>query len=381
MKPPRCRKECQAPSKCHHPNSDNRHNCHPGPCPPCKQSCQKSLPCGHNCAAPCHENVKVRVEDKNRPVGPWEAKGPQWTISALPCPPCEAPVEVTCLGGHETAAWPCHSAKPASCGRKCGRQLPCGNCTCARDCHRVRGAEDEVKVGRDSMINSTFTMIYFCQAGTNCKKCELECLKPRPKGCSHACAIGKCHPGECPECVINIKTKCHCGLTNIFVKCGEYLSGSKEDQDALLCCKDQCPKLMDCGHRCPQTCHKGPCSQPAECKKKVKITCKCKRKKEEFKCFQAFGKDLLVRCDSDCKVNGKSEQKQECVNNLETEEQRRNRKEAELFERQMQGGKKKRRNRSEHSYEEKSSILTKRTALMGSIIVLVISIGLIVAYS
>jgi len=89
----------------------------------------------------------------------------------------------------------------------------------------------------------------------------------------------------------------------------------------------------------------------------------------------------LVKCDSECKVNGKSEEKQECVNNLETEEQRRNRKEAELFERQMHGGKKKRRNRSEHIYEEKSSILTKRTALMGSILVLVISVGLIVALS
>ena len=152
MKPPRCRRECQAPSRCHHPSSDNRHPCHPGPCPPCKQSCGKSLSCGHCCAAPCHENVKVRVEDKNRPAGPWEAKGPQWTIAALPCPPCEAPVEVTCLGGHETTLWPCHSAKPASCGRKCGRQLPCENCTCARDCHRVRGVEDAVKVCRDFFI-------------------------------------------------------------------------------------------------------------------------------------------------------------------------------------------------------------------------------------
>ena len=138
---------------------------------------------------------------------------------------------------------------------------------------------------------------------------------------------------------------------------------------------------MECGHRCPKTCHKGACSQPEECKKRVKITCKCKRKKEEFKCFQAFGKDVLVKCDSDCKVGGKTEEKKECTNNLETEEQRRNRKEAELFERQMLGGKKKRRNRSEHIYEEKSSILTKRTALIGSIVVLVISMSLFVTFS
>ena len=103
--------------------------------------------------------IKVRVEDKNRPAGPWEAKGPQWTIAALPCPPCEAPVEVTCLGGHETALWPCHSAKPASCGRKCGRQLPCENCTCSRDCHRVRGVEDAVKVCRDLELNLDYLVI------------------------------------------------------------------------------------------------------------------------------------------------------------------------------------------------------------------------------
>lgn len=168
----------------------------------------------------------------------------------------------------------------------------------------------------------------------------------------------------------------------MFVKCGQYLSSPKEELDTLLCCKDQCPKHIECGHRCSKICHQGACSRPAECKKKVKISCKCKRKKEEFKCFQAFGKNSMVSCDKDCKENNKNEQSQGNSINVETEEQRRNRKEAELFERQMQGGKKKRRNRSEHIYEEKSFMfLSKRTALMGSIIALVISACVYVAFS
>ena len=90
----------------------------------------------------------------------------------------------------------------------------------------------------------------------------------------------------------------------------------------------------------------------------------------------------MVTCDKDCKENNKNEQSQGNSINVETEEQRRNRKEAELFERQMQGGKKKRRNRSEHIYEEKSFMfLSKRTALMGSIIALVISACVYVAFS
>ena len=70
--------------------------------------------------------------------------------------------------------WPCHVAKPAPCERKCGRELPCGNHTCARDCHKVRHAQDMV------------------MAGINCKKCEAECEVVRPPGCPHPCRPPPC---------------------------------------------------------------------------------------------------------------------------------------------------------------------------------------------
>ena len=76
-------------------------------------------------------------------------------------------------------------------------------------------------------------------------------------GCTHPCTIQKCHPGECPDCVSILKIRCHCTLTNVFVKCSQYLMSSRLELETLLCCKDQCPKMLECGHRCTKTCHTG----------------------------------------------------------------------------------------------------------------------------
>ncbi len=161
-------------------NLPNR--CHFGPCPTCKQVCDRKMSCGHSCPAPCHDKVKVTV-NANGPKAsvPWEERGPRSEVKTLDCPDCQHPVPVTCLGGHETADWPCHAAKAGSCGRKCGRRLPCGNHTCQRDCHRVRHAPAAE------------------EAGVNCRKCEVGCQRERPDGCSHPCPRA-CHPGECEQC-------------------------------------------------------------------------------------------------------------------------------------------------------------------------------------
>ena len=223
-------------------------------------------------------------------------------------------------------------------------------------CVQVRGAADDVS------------------AGTNCKKCEAACARPRPPGCPHPCSIGSCHAGPCPECVTTVKLKCHCGLANKFVRCGELLAADPGTREQLLCCGDQCPQLMECGHRCSLTCHTGPCSRPEDCKKKVKVSCKCKKKKEEFRCFQAFKQGSLVQCDSDCVKANKGTDMESKTAVKESEEDIRNRKEAELFERQMQGGKKKRRPRTESTREEKQSLLTKKSVLVVSVAVGVISL-------
>jgi len=355
-KPPRCKKPCSAASNCHHPARD-KHNCHRPPCPPCKQVCGQEMTCGHICPAVCHDNVQVKVVDNTKPVGPWEEKAPVIKISKLPCPPCNSPVPVTCLGQHETSSWPCHLAKPAPCGRKCGRSLPCGNHTCTRDCHKVRHAENDTS------------------AGVNCKKCDAECGVPRPQGCSHPCPL-PCHLPPCPPCSINIKIKCHCGLTNLYRKCGEFLAASNSEKEEMMCCQDQCPKLMTCGHRCTKLCHLGECSDAGACRKKVKISCRCKRRKEEFRCSQVNGKDNLD-CDSTCKEISKQTEDEnlKITRQKEEEELLRNQREAELFERRLEGGgKKRRRNRKIESTEEPSFVVRHKAMLIGTVSVAVMSV-------
>lgn len=54
------------PSSCHH-SIPEEHRCHPGPCPPCRQSCLLPLPgCSHTCPQSCHDEVLVRSQQ----VGP-----------------------------------------------------------------------------------------------------------------------------------------------------------------------------------------------------------------------------------------------------------------------------------------------------------------------
>lgn len=120
----------------------------------------------------------------------------------------------------------------------------------------------------------------------------------------------------------------------------------------------------------PQTCRtEGPAPQPSGCKKKVKITCKCKRKKEEFKCYQALERTHWFNVTVIVKVMVKVIEKQEYIKILETEEQRRIEKRPSCTKRQMQGGKR-REGTAANTIMKKSSILSKRTASIGSILAL-----------
>ncbi len=260
-------------------------------------------------------------------------------VKKLPCSPCPIPVPVPCLGQHEIADFPCHNSKPTSCGRNCGRKLACTNHTCERDCHRVRQAVDEFS------------------AGVNCKKCSRDCQIARPDGCDHPCQLG-CHPGPCQSCDVNIKLNCHCGLVTLFIKCGILTAKMTDaEKEELTCCKDQCPKLMSCGHRCLRTCHSGPCSPAEECKKKIKMTCPCKRIKQEDRCYNVTLKnpERNVSCDKECQKIKEEERKRKISEKSNIEEDILAKEEAERFERIVEGrGKKKKKNKKIEEIEKES---------------------------
>ncbi|KAM3958164.1 NF-X1-type zinc finger protein NFXL1 [Aphomia sociella] len=321
IKPPKCNMPCKFKYKCGHID-ENKHSCHFGDCPPCKAICYKSyINCTHKCKATCHEYVAVVFKQVEKPATPWEIEPPKTKILNLDCPPCETPVPVICFGEHETEDQPCHSAKRRCCGRECGRPLSCGNHSCTLLCHLYSP-------------NAGYPNVPY-----SCKPCDRECIVSRPEKCTHKCSIRECHPGPCPPCDILERIACHCGLTELYFRCRELSTAT----DDLLSCKQQCPKNLDCGHRCRNTCHVGKCAQSQICSKKTKVHCPCGNLRKEFPCNVVRNGEAKPLCDDTCekkKMAVKMEKEREAQRLREIEEER-NRKELAEYEWKLSGKKKK----------------------------------------
>ncbi|KAK6976666.1 NF-X1-type zinc finger protein NFXL1 [Biomphalaria glabrata] len=329
-KPPRCNIPCQKPSECHHPVRQ-KHRCHFGDCPACNYVCgQKLDKCEHTCPVMCHDAVMTKVEDKSVKVGPWDAKPVIIQKIAKQCPPCQVLIAVQCLGKHETSEIPCSRVKPYSCGRKCGRQLSCGNHLCQLDCHKVTDITDSDL------------------AGEECQKCESGCEAKRPDGCSHPC-VKPCHPPPCPPCHMMIRMRCHCQTLVKHIECVKWISASSAEKDMLKSCEQPCPKEMACGHPCGATCHSGSCPNTNKCDKKVILKCKCKRIKREIFCRD---KDCTPKpeCDSNCKP--KTQNLDDMAKIKEKEDLKKQEAELQEYERMMRGRKKKPRKHKEEAIEE-----------------------------
>ncbi|XP_056634026.1 NF-X1-type zinc finger protein NFXL1 [Diorhabda sublineata] len=352
-KPPKCSELCLISPDCHHEKRD-LHRCHFGDCPPCRQICNKVHDkCSHVCPAPCHSAVLVKIEGQKASM-PWEQVKPQVVRKQLPCPDCVVKVPVTCLGEHETTDWPCHLAKPSSCHRPCGRILDCSNHICNLQCHIVEGAPGRI------------------QAGINCEQCEGSCDKDRPEGCTHTCPK-PCHPGGCPPCKVMIRIKCYCGLNQLYVSCADWLNVDKKAE--LQTCGNQCPKSYECGHRCKANCHPGPCPNPDQCKKKMKVICKCKRIKKEFSCETVRKNEAFVPCDEICEIKKEENKKLKAAaeEQKRLEEEARNKKELEKYQKMFEG-KKKNRERRRCEDEVEDGILKKYWYIIVSILFIIISV-------
>ncbi|XP_014247363.1 NF-X1-type zinc finger protein NFXL1-like [Cimex lectularius] len=329
----KCNQLCIAPKDCDH---ENKHNCHYGPCPPCKQVCNKLKPCGHRCPKICHSKVVVCSIPNFKPATPLDVAPLE--VKSLECPECIAIVEVPCLGGHEKLRLPCFRAVAQSCGNPCSRLLPCKNHECSFLCHSVVNSPNEK------------------DAGDNCEVCEEECVAERV--CSHPCTIG-CHPPPCPNCKVQLKLRCHCSLNFVYTKCYEWCRLPESKKDEKLSCGDQCPKLYPCGHRCASNCHKGECPNADRCRKKVKVNCKCKRIKKDVICH--LKNETEINCDETCEAL-KKEKELKKLKELEEEslaERLRNQKELEMYEKRLHGGKKQRTRRRDFQDDSKPSFISQ----------------------
>ena len=205
---------CEKPANCRHEKVP--HRCHIGDCPPCKRKCGEKLKCGHLCGSNCHDFVLVQIKNdpkdlKNQPQGPWMMHKieTRYERQALPCPPCQEPVKVECLGGHEVFTKPCFEAKTESCYRKCGKVMKCTNHTCSKPCHSDK---------------------------ESCEECLSLCEQPRSKDCSHQCIRGVCHPGKCPPCKGITSKPCYCNQMLLAIECFKFPITD--------------PQVLSCGNRC-----------------------------------------------------------------------------------------------------------------------------------
>jgi NF-X1-type zinc finger protein NFXL1 len=225
---PKCKETCRIGSKCHH--NPVPHNCHFGDCPNCNQICSEPLSCNHSCLERCHDNVITVTKDKKFvPKLPGEYAEEKIEMRKLPHPPCKTIVKLLCFGGHELIDMTCNDAKTISCGRICNRNLKCGNHQCKLMCHPVKDVNDE-------------------EEDENCEECNMPCTFERL--CSHPCSKNKCHQNPCKRCKIMMKSKCFCGLTDVFFRCCDDVNKkglTKQEVDVLQ------EKYMSCGLKCVKT--------------------------------------------------------------------------------------------------------------------------------
>ena len=78
-------------------------------CPSCTLICALPYKCGHSCRSKCHDHVLVdrNAADNAKARGFWDRKEKALEYITQACPPCMEPVQVMCIGGHDSIPMPC----------------------------------------------------------------------------------------------------------------------------------------------------------------------------------------------------------------------------------------------------------------------------------
>ncbi|KAI6151510.1 hypothetical protein BKA82DRAFT_169428 [Pisolithus tinctorius] len=309
--PHSCALPCSRPrsSGCKHPCPLP---CHPGPCPPCGITVQRSCFCGKvvrnaRCSAsgspvPSEGSQRGSFSCNNTCTQPLSCKNPkhrcELSCHADPCPPCPVKEEVRCWCGSETkvvacgelsseVATECVILKPTQhdgigevetwvgwfgCGKACNRPFSCGKHTCAKPCHPPSRTPplcpfDPVSVTRCGCGRYEVARLSGVGKGTSSSAsgntspvfpARSSCTSPLPVcssvcskslSCGHSCTT-TCHWGVCPPCTAEVGQPCRCGSTKRQMKCSDILlTGDKSTEAARF--SEPVPEEILCNRPCP----------------------------------------------------------------------------------------------------------------------------------
>ena len=232
----------------------------------CGQKCGRSKTCNHPCRELCHPGK---------------------------CPPCVSTVDKSCNCRSSFKKVNCKDlGNEFQCSKVCGKLLNCRRHTCVDVCHAGNCDEcmerfslpcycsqsmKEVPCGNEKQSENNGT-IGFWACGKKCGRI-LSCG-------NHFCEM-KCHSGVCEPCTtdaLHVRT-CPCGKTKLEKLLTEPRTSCL---DAIPTCKKVCRKELPCGndhqkHYCNSLCHIGPCPP---CEQKTLIMCNCKSISESMPCSE-----------------------------------------------------------------------------------------------
>ncbi|OON22090.1 NF-X1 type zinc finger, partial [Opisthorchis viverrini] len=151
-----------------------------------------------------------------------------------------------------------------SCSRTCGKQLSCGNHTCADPCHSGDCKPCSLEPSR----------CFTCPCGrvalsklvlsgdvsgdrTSCVDpvplCPNVCARPHSM-CGHPCPL-TCHSGPCPPCELSTTAKCRCGRTSKELTCARFEELARTEGLLQMLCERICKRKKVCGrHKCKNKC-------------------------------------------------------------------------------------------------------------------------------
>ena len=188
----------------------------------CNQPCSRPHACDHPVTHNCHNEDKVSFcffLFRFVFIGyfEWLTVFFFFSLSYLTfpqCPVCPFVVVKKCVGGHGVdIRVQCHVTN-VSCGRPCGKLLPCGKHACPKTCH-AGPCTEEASSHASSSSSSDPT-------------CGHPCGDPLP-ACGHPCP-DICHPGRaCKDRMCNylVTVYCPCRRLSKLVECGKGGVGAR----------------------------------------------------------------------------------------------------------------------------------------------------------